>query len=195
MSSLVEKTIRQALRREPTAEDYRQVNEMLSALPGEMRNSPGVVCEVVLRIEFLRKLEESIQQASWKAQQQIHADLPHRIDEAALRALSKMRSLMPTDASDAARRMLKTAALFVAVAALAAGVWGYVMGQYMTRRAVAARQTTIQAERSHCIDAAVGQLAVGSRSSSNPSSSMLATARNDLLACVSASEPAGLTSS
>lgn len=63
MSSLAEKIMRDVLGRATTAEDYRQLNEMMSALPAEIATSPGAMFELVSRMNFLQQLEVSIAKA------------------------------------------------------------------------------------------------------------------------------------
>lgn len=184
MSNLVDKIIRQALGRESTAEDYRKVHEMLSALPDEMRSSPGVICDIVLRMEFIRKLEATIQQAGWEAQQRIHADLPHRIDDAAYKALNKIRTMMPASAAGAVRGMLMTALVLLTILSLVSSMSGWVLGQNHLQKALVERQRSGQVDVARCVDASIGQVATATSTDSKLLSEHLQSVRSGLLACV-----------
>lgn len=184
MSNLIDRTIRLALRREPTAEDYREVHEMLSALPDEMHSSPGIISEIVLRMDYLRKLKAAIEEASRSAQQQIHADLPHRMEEAALKALNKMRTLMPTSAADATRGMLKTAAVLLTTMSFVSSMSGWILGQHFLRKQLIEGHQIAQSDRARCVDASIGQIATGQRSDVDANSKHLQMVRSHLLVCV-----------
>lgn len=188
MSSTAEQIIRQVLSRQPTAEDYRRVEQIISLYPPEARSSPGAMVDVAVRVEFQHQLEETIKQASWAAQQRIHEDLPQRVDAAAIRALNKMRDLLPFDAADSARSMYKWAAIAMAITFVITWIPAYMLGQQAVRRDQANVQAIVETERDRCIDAAIGRIAVADRSRANPGSTALQVVHHDLLACIAKAE-------
>jgi hypothetical protein len=188
VSDLANKIIREALRRSPTAEDYRRINDMLNVLPDSIRSSPAAIFDIVMRTEFQRQLEETIKQAGWAAQQRIHEDLPKRVDEAALRALNKIRDLLPLDAADSARRMYKWAAIAMAITFVITWIPAYYLGQDKVHNDHAAAQAVVEVERNRCIDAAIGRIAVADRSRVNHGSGSLQVVSHDLRECIAKGE-------
>jgi hypothetical protein len=184
MSSIADQIIRQVLQRQPTAEDYRRMDAILSLYPPEVRSSPGAMVDVAVRIEFHRQLEETIKQAGWSAQQRIHEDLPKRVEQAAIQALNKMRDLMPFDAADSARRMYKCAAIAMAITFMITFIPAYVLGQQAAQRGFEANEAAAHSERNRCVDAAIGGMAVAELSRANSGSAALQVIRNELLACI-----------
>jgi hypothetical protein len=188
VTDLADKIIRDMLRRSPTAEDYRRINDILNVLPDSIRSSPAAMFDIVMRTEFQRQLEETLKQASWAAQQRIHEDLPKRVDEAAIRALNKIRDLLPFDAADSARRMYKWAAIAMAITFVITWIPAYMLGQEKVHDDHAAAQAIVEGRRNRCIDAAVGRIAVADRSRSNPGSTALQVVRHNLLDCIAEGE-------
>lgn len=183
MNDVVEKIIVEVLKRSPTPEDYRRTNEMLRALPPEMSSSPGAMCDIVLRMDHLRQMEEAIGKASLEAQQRIHHDLPNRIDDAALKALSKIRDCMPIDAAHSARSLYKTAFLFTMVIATVTGAGGWILGVAFTERALTTTHAGSDLELGRCVDAATGAFTTSHRRGVRSTPISNNTVRNDLMIC------------
>ena len=183
MSNLVEQIMRDVLGRATTAEDYRQLSEMMIGLPAEIANSPGAMYELVSRMNFLQQLDATIAQAGREAQQKIHHDLPVRIDDAALKAVTKIRDTLPRDAAHSARRLYKLASFVTLALASLTACAGWVVG---ANYASAVRSTTHAAsdrEFGRCIDAATGAFVTTARGGTRPTPIRNETVRTDLMIC------------
>ncbi|USI79095.1 hypothetical protein [Sphingopyxis sp. USTB-05] len=183
MSSLAEQIMRNVLGRAATAEDYRQLNEMMSALPAEIATSPGAMYELVARMNFLQQLEATIAQAGREAQQKIHYDLPARIDDAALKAMLKVRDTLPVDATHTARKLYFTTALGTLVIGMLACGAGWVLGENHIKAERAATHAASDRELGRCVDAATGGFVTSARNGTRPVPIRNETIRNDLMIC------------
>lgn len=183
MSSLAEKIMRDVLRRAPTAEDYRQLNEMLAALPDEITSSPGALYELVSRMDFLQQLKSTVDMAGRDAQQRIHYDLPVRIDEAALKAMMKVRDTLPVDAAHTAKKLYFTTAFGTLVIGIFACCAGWVLGENHIEAKRAATHAASDRELGRCVDAATGAFVTSARNGTRPVPIRNETIRNDLMVC------------
>lgn len=183
MSSLAEKIMRDVLGRATTAEDYRQLNEMMSALPAEIATSPGAMFELVSRMNFLQQLEVSIAKAGREAQQKIHYDLPARIDQAALQAMIKVRDTLPVDAAHTAKKLYFTTAIGTLVIGIFSCCAGWVLGENHVKAERAVTHAASDRELGRCVDAATGAFVTSARAGTRPAPIKPETVRNDLMIC------------
>lgn len=84
-----------------------RLRRMVQALPREMRDSPAVLCDIILRADHIGQMQRIVQTASFEAQQRIYRDLPLRIDEAALKALNAIRDKIPINSADREIRAMR----------------------------------------------------------------------------------------
>lgn len=183
MSSLAEQIMRNVLGRATTAEDYRQLNEMMSALPAEIATSPGAMYELVSRMNFLQQLDATIAQAGREAQQKIHRDLPARIDDAALKAMLKVRDTLPVDAAHTAKQLYFTTAVGTLVVSIVACCAGWVLGGNHVKAERAATHAASDRELGRCVDAATGGFVTSARNGTRPVPIRNETIRNELMIC------------
>lgn len=183
MSDLADKIIREVLRRAPTPDDYRRINEMLRALPREITSSPGAMYDIVLRMDYLRQLEDTIEKAGRESQQRIHHDLPGRIDQAAMKALLKIRDSLPVDAAHSAKRLYQTAAIATIILATMFGASGWVLGANAVKKERATTHAASDRELGRCVDAATGAFTTSARYGTRASPISSDTVRNDLMVC------------
>ncbi|MDG2511069.1 hypothetical protein P7B04_00015 [Sphingobium yanoikuyae] len=183
MSISSEDMIRRLLRREPTAEDYKTMNQLIRDLPPELVSSPGVMAEIILRMEHVRELKAIMKQAAFEGQQRIHHDLDARVDRAAISALSRIRDTMPYNADDGAWRLLWIAFYWmVGVAVVAATASWMVAAWYMSPERQAHHAAT-ETEFSRCVNAAAGGFTIGAKSKRDASEARRDMVRNDLMIC------------
>ncbi|MFC3786161.1 hypothetical protein GGR90_001671 [Sphingopyxis italica] len=183
MSDLAKQIMRDVLNRAPTAEDYRQLNQLLDALPAEILKSPAAMYEIVGRMNFLQQLEATIQKAGRHAQQQIHHDLPIRVDQAALIAVNKIRDTLPRDAAASARRLYKFATMGTLAIAIVTCSAGWVLGANHVKAKQAATHAASDREFGRCIDASTAAYATSARRGVRPAPVTSDTVRNDLMIC------------
>jgi hypothetical protein len=183
MSDLARQIMQKILRRAPTAEDYRQLNEFLDDLPVEMASSPAVLYEIVCRMHFLQQLEAAIEMAGLHAQQRIHHDLPIRVEQAALIAINKIRDTLPRDAAASARRLYKFATMCTLGIAIVTGCAGWVLGANHVEAIQASTHAATDREFARCIDASTAAYATSARRGVRPAPITSDTVRNDLMIC------------
>lgn len=183
MNDLAAKIIREALGRTATAEDYRRIDEMLRTLPSEITSSPGAMFDIVLRTDYLRQLEETIAKAGREAQQRIHHDLPERTEQAALKALVKIRDSLPMDAAHSAKRMFQAAIIGALIFSTVAGASGWVLGANAAKKAQETTHASSDRELGRCVDAASGAFANSYRAGVRSTPISYDAIRNDLMIC------------
>lgn len=183
MSNLAEQIMRNVLGRATTAEDYRQLNEMMAALPPEIATSPGAMYELVSRMNFLQQLDATIAQAGREAQQKIHYDLPARIDDAALKAMLKVRDTLPVDAAHTAKKLYFTTALGTLVIGIFCCCAGWILGENHVKAERAATHAASDRELGRCVDAATGAFVTSARAGVRTAPIRNETVRNDLMIC------------
>ncbi|MFW2830401.1 hypothetical protein [Sphingomonas sp. ID0503] len=144
------------LGRSPTDEDYRRINQLILNLPPEIASSPGALAEIILRADHLDQLEKVVKQAAFDGQQRIHADLPQRIDDAALAALKKMRDRMPVDATDRLARMLKWSFCWTVIVAITFCTAGWMLANRQAEQTAAEAHALNEERFSACMDHAAG---------------------------------------
>lgn len=183
MSDLAKQIMRDVLNRAPTAEDYRQLNQLLDALPVELASSPAAMYEIVGRMNFLQQLEATIETAGRQAQQQIHYDLPIRVEQAALIAVNKIRDTLPRDAAASARRLYKFATMCTLGIAIVTGCAGWVLGANHVEAIQASTHAATDREFARCIDASTAAYATSARRGARSAPVTSDTVRNDLMIC------------
>jgi hypothetical protein len=184
MTELANQIISKMLDREPTAEEYRRLNKLLKLLPDAMRSSPGAMADVAMRIAFQSQVEETLRSASWSAQQEIHRNLPARVDAAAVDALNRIRDTIPANAADASSRLLKLTTIWMIAIFLTVGPAGFIVGQAFNQSRQESQRAALMVDRSRCVDAAIGRLAVLDRRSGNRGTEQLDSHRHNLLECL-----------
>ncbi|MFW2831682.1 hypothetical protein [Sphingomonas sp. ID0503] len=148
--------IRRLLERAPTADDYKRINQLTLDLPDELSRSPGAIAEIILRAEHLRQFEQVVKQASFDAQQRVHADLSQRIDAAALAALAKIRDRMPVDAADRLIRMLRWSVCWTLVVAITFAAAGWMLASRRAEQTLAEAHALNEELFKACMDEAAG---------------------------------------
>ncbi|MEO1968422.1 MAG: hypothetical protein ABGW87_06885 [Sphingomonadaceae bacterium] len=183
MKHLADDIVRKFLERQPTPKEYRDIAELLDLAPIEMRESPAAVFQVVMLIASIQQQRETLKEATWEAQQKVHHDLPNRIDEAAYKALNKMRDLLPINAKDTTRRIMKVVTLCVVSVGLLCGVAGYIVGAKHERNFNASSHAASDLEFARCVDAASGAFAESYRRGIRKAPVSSDIVRYDLGAC------------
>ncbi|WP_126000029.1 hypothetical protein [Sphingobium yanoikuyae] len=169
MRQLVEQMHRDLLEREASPDDYIRMHKFLRRLPVEMRDSPGVLAEIIFRSEHVRQIDEVVKKASFEAQQTVHRDLPKRVEKAAEAAFHTFRDLMPVDSLDAKARHYRWCAiwtLFVLIIGILAGGGGI---KWWLSRPQIRHHAISEFDFNHCINAAFGAAAVKTRNGRNAS--------------------------
>ena len=165
MKAMTTQMFERLLKRQATDEEYRRMSEFLRALPEEFSNSPAQVASIVIMTENLSQFEAIVKRASWDAQQKIHADLPKRVDAAALHALHHIRDQMPIDASDSMSRMLKWGSIFFATIAFGFFALGFRAADALQDRANATQNVMAEQGFVTCMNAAAGAAAIVNKKS------------------------------
>jgi hypothetical protein len=156
MDDRINAMMKRLLGRQATSEDGLRIAKLISELPPELLASPAAVADIVLRAEHLRQVEEAINKASWNAQQRIHHDLPHRINEAALKALSTMRNQLPIDSADRVSRLFKWGTAWTITVLLVASLGGWMLRSRVADRQQIQMRAATDQTFNQCIDAAEG---------------------------------------
>lgn len=167
MKDMVTEMAGRLLRRQPTADEYRTMNELLRELPPEFSSSPAQIAFIVLMTDMLSRFEEIVKKASWDAQQRIHKDLPARVETAALHALNRLRDTLPIDRSDRLSRVFMWTSILVATVGLSAGTLGFAFARSLDVRANATQNVMAERGFSTCMYAAAGAAAIATGKSAN----------------------------
>ncbi|KXU30114.1 hypothetical protein A0J57_10605 [Sphingobium sp. 22B] len=183
MNTLAEKMCIDLLGRQLTGEDYIRMDKMLRHLPSEVRDSPGSIAEIIMRMENLKQFDAIVQRASFEAQQKIHKDLPRRVEIAAQAALCALRDQLPIDSSDAMRRLYKWGAMWM----LSVSVIGFTVGVTFTKWWVSRPEmhhyAATETAFNRCIDASFGAASNGQRNGRNASAYDSTEFRNSARIC------------
>ncbi|WP_022682556.1 hypothetical protein [Sphingobium bisphenolivorans] len=183
MATLAEKMCIDLLGRQLTGEDYIRMDKILRHLPSEVRDSPGAIAEIILRMENLKQFDAIVQRASFEAQQKIHKDLPRRVEIAAQAALCALRDQLPIDSSDSMRRLYKWGALWM----LSVSVIGFTIGVVFTKWWVSKPEehhyAIAETAFNRCIDASFGAASTDQRNRRDRSVYDSAEFRNNARIC------------
>lgn len=158
-NDLADTILRGFLRREPSGEDYKRIDQLAAALPHEMQDSPAVMADVILRAATLRRMEELVQTATFEAQQRIHRDLPERVDDAATQALRHIRDKLPVDSADRFGRLLKIGTIWTVMVVTVGLTAGWIGANRSNDRYHMAHQAATDSQFNRCVDAAIGAAA------------------------------------
>ena len=183
MATLAEKMCIDLLGRQLTGEDYIRLDKMLRHLPPEVRESPGSLAEIIMRMENLQQFEAILQRASFEAQQKIHKDLPRRVEMAAQAALCALRDQLPIDSSDSMRRLYKWGAMWM----LSVSVIGFTAGLVVTKWWVSQPEehhyAATETAFNRCIDASFGAASIDQQNRRDNSAYSSTEFRNNARNC------------
>lgn len=165
MKEMISDMFTRLLQRQPNDDEYRKMNELLRELPEEFSTSPGQIAFIVVMTDVLSRFETTVKKASWDAQQRIHADLPQRVEAAAVRALNHLRDVLPIDRSDRFARVFMWTSVLVATVGLFAGGLGFALAQTLDTQALSAQKVFAEQAFVVCLEAADGAAMSGGKSS------------------------------
>ncbi|WP_327753085.1 hypothetical protein VVT58_11435 [Sphingobium sp. SJ10-10] len=167
MRQLVEQMYRDLLEREASSEDYVKMEKFLRRLPAGMRDSPGVLAEIIFRLEHIRQIDEVVQRASFEAQQTVHRDLPKRVEKAAETAFYTFRDLMPVDSRDAMARLYRWGAFWMLFVLISGFITGGAGTKWWLSRPEIRHHAISEINFNHCIDATFGAAVIKLQSQGN----------------------------
>ncbi|CAD7339426.1 hypothetical protein FIM10_12115 [Sphingomonadales bacterium 56] len=183
MRDLVEQMYRDLLEREASPEDYIRMEKFLRRLPSEMKNSPGVLAEVIFRVEHVRQMNEVVQKATFETQQKIHRDLPGRVEKAAEMAFHAFRDLMPVDSRDAMARLYRWGAFWMLFVLIFGFITGGASTKWWLSRPEIRHHAISEINFNHCINAVFGAAAIKRRNDDNAAGHDAEQFRSDARIC------------
>ncbi|UZW54834.1 hypothetical protein NUH86_15335 [Sphingobium sp. JS3065] len=183
MRQLVEQMYRDLLEREASSEDYVRMEKFLRRLPAGMRDSPGVLAEIIFRLEHIRQIDEVVQKASFEAQQTVHRDLPKRVEKAAETAFYTFRDLMPVDSQDAMARLYRWGAFWMLFVLIFGLVTGGASTKWWLSRPEVRQHAISEINFNHCIDAVFGAAAIKQRNVAEAADYAVEQFRSDSRIC------------
>lgn len=156
MKDLADEIIRRFLKRQPTSDDYKRINDMLDLFPDEIRSSPGVMIEIVLRAEGIRKFESIMGQAITERTLRAESDASDLVTKMAVKALAALRDKLPIDSADRMGRLYRFGSIFSAIVLAIGFAAGWTYSNTSSARFHMTHQAASEAQFSSCIDSAEG---------------------------------------
>ena len=156
MDERIRQMFHQLFSRKATSEEEAAVKQMIANLPPSILASPAAVADIVLRANTIIEMRREVDRASLASQQRIHNDLSIRIEQAAFKALTKLRDSIPHDHRDAVRRLIRVAAAWSALVFVIAVIAGWMLRGYADARHAASGNARMEQQFARCIDAAEG---------------------------------------
>lgn len=181
---------RQLLGRSLNAGEYRMLNEMLFAVPDELRESPVFLSERILEAKhqselnrLVHRVEDAIQRASFESVQKLDTDLPARVDRAAISALNKVRDYMPMSGPDALRKAIKISLISFLIVAGFSAYFGFLLGHKATMAYYSPGNAFMDEDLAQCVDAATGAFVMSARNGEREVFDPADAVRDDLTKC------------